>query len=498
MAIDTPAQPVGQSATRDAGARRRSLVGVVKLLVGLAVWSLLAFFAAFAALGLFWTALPILMLQSAPAGIVFAVAAVILAITAGVYWVATRFVASKVVVRSVGATVAGVTLFACVVWAPTSYDDALYLARAMSWADSDVHDYEKFPSREIANAAPAFHFGEQLTPEDFRTIEYESNGVVQEAAFDEFLRNTDTTSFIVIKDGAIRYENYFNGYQRDSIVTSFSTAKSFTSALIGIAIDDGAIGSVHDPVVSYLPELRGRGLDELTVRDLLMMSTGVRFLYDGERGAKVLLWPFGDEAMSYMHPDLRNLALHLPASAEPPGAAFKYNPYNTILLGLILERATHMPVTQYLSERIWQPLGMEFPASWSLDSTRHGFEKMESGLNGRAIDFAKFGQLFLDNGAWNDTQVIPSQWVAESTAPDDSDRRLWLIDQYWRDRGGYYKYQWWGRRTADDGYRYSAQGHLGQIIAVFPATHTVIVRFGITEGGVDWDDVLARVAASLE
>lgn len=497
MAVQTPTAPPVSPATSPPGSEPGRVRRALRIVLGGAAWAVFLFFVVFAALGLFWVALPFVMLGSRPIGLVLVIAVVVLALTGALYWLLSRYVTRKAVARWVAGVIAALTMFACVVWAPTSHDDALFLARTLSWGDSDVHDYQKFPDRTVPNAPPAFHFQTSLTPESFQTVEYTVDGQVKRAPFDKFLRDSDTTSFVVIKDGVVRYENYFNGYGRDSIVTSFSVAKSFVSAMVGIAIGEGRIGSVNDPVVTYVPELRGRGLDRLTIRELLTMSTGVRFVYDGERGLQAL-WPFSDEAMSYMHPDLRNLVESLPASEEPPGAAFKYNPYNTILLGLILERTTHVPVTQYLSEKVWQPLGMEFPASWSIDSTRHGFEKMESGLNGRAIDFAKFGQLFLDEGTWNGKQVVPAQWVAESTTPDPADHRPWLIDQGWKDSGGYYKYQWWGKTTPDGGYRYSAQGHLGQGIAVFPQSRTVIVRFGSTEGGVDWDDVTARIAASLK
>jgi CubicO group peptidase (beta-lactamase class C family) len=140
---------------------------------------------------------------------------------------------------------------------------------------------------------------------------------------------------------------------------------------------------------------------------------------------------------------------------------------------------------------------MEYPASWSLDSEQDGFEKMESGLNARAIDFARFGRLFLDRGSWNGRQIISARWVTASTAPDPADHRLFLSDQYWKDAGGYYKYMWWGMPTADGGYYYTARGHLGQRIAVFPDDRTIIVRFGRNDGDVDWDDVIETVAAKV-
>jgi CubicO group peptidase (beta-lactamase class C family) len=330
-----------------------------------------------------------------------------------------------------------------------------------------------------------------------RTITYTLDGKVHRAPFDDFLRSTGTTSFIVIKDGAVVYERYLNGYERYSIVTSFSMAKSVTSALVGVAIEDGYIDGVDDRVVDYLPELRGRGYDEITIRDLLLMSTGIKFVQDENLSDLEDLWPFAsDVALAYSYPNLRRLVLHRPPSKEPVGAAFNYNPYYPILLGLILERTTHRSVAEYLQEKLWRPLGMEYPASWSLDSKGDGFEKMESGLNGRAIDFAKVGQLFLDNGRWDGKQVIAKQWVRASTAPDSSDHRPFRSYADWKATGGYYKYMWWGMRTPDGGYYYAARGHLGQQITVFPANRVVIVRFGRSEDGVDsWDKVNEAVVA---
>jgi CubicO group peptidase (beta-lactamase class C family) len=227
------------------------------------------------------------------------------------------------------------------------------------------------------------------------------------------------------------------------------------------------------------------------------MSTGIDFVQDEDLGDLQELWPFAsDVALAYSYPNLRRLVLHRPPSEERVGAAFDYNPYYPILLGMILERTTRRPVAEYLQEKIWQPLGMEYPASWSLDSESDGFEKMESGVNARAIDFAKLGQLFLDNGRWNGTQIIPKRWVTASTAPDASDHRPFLSYADWKAAGGYYRYMWWGKRTGDGGYYYSARGHLGQLIAVFPRDRLVIVRFGRSEEGVDsWDEVVETVAA---
>jgi CubicO group peptidase (beta-lactamase class C family) len=227
-----------------------------------------------------WILLGLVLLGSGPRADADAPTGVILlgllAVTGGLAWVvAGFFTPARMVVLTLAATTA-VLFVAGATWALSSPDRALYLARDIAWGPSDVLDYQKFPRRAVNNTAPAFQFKQQLSPELFQTIEYKQDGQVKQADFEEFLQSSQTTSFIVIKDDTIRYEGYFNGYNRDSIVTSFSMAKSVTSALIGVAIDEGRIGSVGDPVVLYLPELRGRGLDTVTIRHLLLMATGIR------------------------------------------------------------------------------------------------------------------------------------------------------------------------------------------------------------------------------
>jgi CubicO group peptidase (beta-lactamase class C family) len=158
---------------------------------------------------------------------------------------------------------------------------------------------------------------------------------------------------------------------------------------------------------------------------------------------------------------------------------------------MILERVTGMHVADYLEEKIWGPLGMEFPASWSLDSQATAFEKMESGINARAIDFAKFGLLFLHEGDWQGRQVISADWVRESTSPDPNDQRAWPYWPEYQENGGFYKYHWWGHRRSDGHYDYTAAGNFGQYIYVCPQKNLVIARFGEDDEPVDsFRDVL--------
>ena len=472
--------------------------------MAVAAWGLLLFMLLLTALLGGWVLLTVVLLGSGPGADmeepVLAILLILLALTCGLAWLAARYVSSARTVVWTLRTILALLFVSATTWALSSPDRALFLARQMAWAESDVWDYQKFPERVVSNGLPAFRFQENLRPDLFQTmiVEYTSVGEPKQANFEDFLRSSETTSFIVIKDDAILYEGYFNGYARDSIVTSFSMAKSFTSALVGIAIDEGYIGSVDDPMVYYLPELRGKGLDSVAIRHLLLMSSGTRYVADDEISGVAELWPFSDDTLSYYYPNLRSQALSVVPDGKQPGTEFNYNNYNLLLLGMILERATYRPVAEYLQEKLWKPLGMEYPASWSLDSEDSGFEKMESGINGRAIDFTKFGRVFLNNGNWDGRQIISEKWVRESTSPDPNDKRYWRTAPGWKESDGYYKYLWWGKLKPDGGYDFMAQGHLGQMIYVSPEANAIVVRHGISDGGVDrWDDVLASVIARL-
>ena len=207
---------------------------------------------------------------------------------------------------------------------------------------------------------------------------------------DSALEAAGTQAFIVIQNDTILYKRYFNGARRESIVTSFSMAKSFTSALVGIALAEGYIKSVDDPVTKYLPELAARDprFSNITLRHLLMMSSGLQFTREDR---PIFIDDiFSDNSLAYYHPDLRELALENTRIIEPPGRHFLYNNYNLQLIGMVLERATGQNVSYYLQEKICKPISMEFDVSWSLDRQESGFELMQAGINARAIDFAKF------------------------------------------------------------------------------------------------------------
>ena len=265
--------------------------------------------------------------------------------------------------------------------------------------------------------------------------------------------------------------------------------------MIGIAIEDGYISSVDDPITDYIPELleRDPAFGDITIRNLLMMSSGIRY--------KEFPFVNGDDAKTYYYPDLQQLALEDTSIVGEPNEKFLYNNYHPLLLGMIIERATGSSVANYLQEKIWKPIGAEYPASWSLDE--HGFEKMESGINARAIDFAKFGRLFLHNGSRDGVQVVPVGWVIEATQADTStDYENYYPDSFiFADGKGYYKYMWWGIQRDENTYDFMALGNHGQFIYISPSKDLIIVRFGESYGefggAQGWIDIFIDFADGL-
>ena len=283
----------------------------------------------------------------------------------------------------------------------------------------------------------------------------------ERAELDEFLRETDTLAFVVVHQDHLVSERYFDS-TRQSLQTSFSVAKSFVSTLVGIAIDEGLIGSISDPVTDYLPELAARDskFQEVTLRDLLTMSSGIRYREGGFPS-------FGDDTYTYYGVDLRDVALNRTQIEQPPGITWHYNNYHPLLLGLVLERATGTSVSDFMATMLWQPLGAEADATWNLDSESSGFEKMESGLNARAVDYARFGLAFLHNGEWNGRRIVSEDWVRAATGAD--------TDSGPASYHGY-GYFWW--TDADRPGRFYAMGKYGQYIYVAPDADAVVVRLG--------------------
>jgi CubicO group peptidase (beta-lactamase class C family) len=378
-----------------------------------------------------------------------------------------------------------------------------YMGRVLVWGGVTNQEYERFPVRSIANGPTVYQFEQDPDAERqflnrLEPVRYTYEGQARTAELETLLKDTGTTAFIVIRDDVILYEGYFNGCNRDSLNTSASVSKSIVSALVGIAIADGLIDNIDDPIVGYLPELEGKGVEGITIRHLLTMSSGLKHTWG--------MTPWHDLVRSYYKPDLRRAALRVQV-VEQPDRHYNYNNCHTQLLGIILERVTGGTVSEYLERKIWIPLGMEYPASWCLDSEKHGFEQMMAGLNARAIDYAKFGGLYLNGGVWEGREIVPAQWVKRTTGPVAD---LEAVPDFYAAEeeavvadffagGGYYSHHWWGYQTGPDSYDFFALGLIGQFIYVCPQSRLIILRMSEDWGEVDWwPAVLRELAAGVK
>ncbi len=271
-----------------------------------------------------------------------------------------------------------------------------------------------------------------------------------------------TIAYLIIKDDSIIHEQYWDGFDAGSHTNSFSMAKTFISMLIGAAIDDGKIKSVDEPVGDFLPEFKEGDNAQLTIKHLLTMSSGINF---DENYVNPLAYP----AAAYYGSDLKKLTVGYEVTEEP-GKVFKYLSGNSELLGFILEKATGRKISEYFSEKIWQPIGAKNSAYWSLDQ-KDGMEKAYCCFNSNARDFARLGKLYLDTGKYNGKQIINKEYVLNSVKPAD------LIDDDGI-KNQKYGYSWW---LIPDYKRHSifyARGILGQYIVCIPDKKMIVVRLG--------------------
>ncbi len=339
------------------------------------------------------------------------------------------------------------------------------LGRFVFYNFADIKDHKKFQSRPLTANTSAYNFQTTNSGKAPREI----NGI----PFEKYLEDKKTVAFLIIKNDTIQYEKYFDGYDKQSIVPSFSMAKAVTSILIGCAIDDGFIKSVDEPVTNYIPELEKNGFGKVTIKHLLQMTSGIKF-------NESYVNPFGDAASFYYGLNLRKKTGKIKLKSEP-GKKFDYVSGNTQLLGLVLERSLKgKTITSYLQEKLWTPLGMEYDASWSIDREKNGMEKTFCCLNARARDFAKIGRLYKNKGNWNGNQIVSQKWVEESTKLDTSEGSA-----------SFYQYQWWLPTPNED---FMAEGILGQFVYVNPNKDLIIVRLGKKEGNADWWRIFTSLA----
>ncbi|MCW2389650.1 CubicO group peptidase (beta-lactamase class C family) [Sphingobium sp. B11D3B] len=280
------------------------------------------------------------------------------------------------------------------------------------------------------------------------------------------LERTFTNALIILKDGKIVHETYRNFTGLQTRFLSMSTAKSITSILVGAALADGHIKSVDEQIVAYVPELKNTAFDGATIRDLLLMRSGAdredNYQPDSASDAARLR----EEIMVLNCRRSVDEAL-LAKRADKPGKTFRYSTLNTNILGWVLENATGKPINEYMSERLWRPLGAEADGFFLTDGPpSRGRATNGMGFNAVARDYARLGQMMLDEGRVGSRQIIPADWVRASTIPTYPEPVAQGQDQG-------YQYQWW---TLVNSNAYMAIGLQGQFIYVDPDTRTVVVK----------------------
>lgn len=307
-----------------------------------------------------------------------------------------------------------------------------------------------FPSIQVAagSKASSFKVKENITPQwkDSTTL-------------DAYMQTDHIKGVIVLQNNKIRLEEYAEGVDKKSVWTSFSMAKSVSSMLLGVALKEGDIGSLDDKLQKYIPALKGRDYGKVSVRELLTMTSGIEWNEDYSD-------PNSDVAQMYESPcreDESHILTYMKSlkSAHEPGTHWNYSTGETDLVGILIQKATGKSLAEYLSEKIWQPRGMQHCAYWLADECSH-LNIGGSGLSATLRDYARLGTLMLQDGEYKGEKILSEKWMENATS------LLYKTN----DEGGGYGYLWWRYKNGS----YAAIGIFGQMIYIDPHKDLVIAQ----------------------
>ncbi|MBA58545.1 MAG: serine hydrolase [Gammaproteobacteria bacterium] len=318
-----------------------------------------------------------------------------------------------------------------------------------------------FPTKELSASPDPLVFKQGKKIDLPLWFEFQGNRIDVK----QYLLRTDTSALLILRDGKIVYENYWLTGGKEKNWLSMSVAKSFISALIGIAVDEGFVESIQDAVTDYVPQLRGSSYDGVRIKDILNMSSGASWnenYSDSEsdimRSARILASGGSLDDFS--------------ASLEKdfvPGTFNRYNSTDTQVLGMLLRETTGTSVTAYMKKKFWDPIGAQDSGYWILDSEE--MEMVYAGFNATARDYAKLGELYRLEGKLNGRQIISGSWVRASLTPDQP--HLMPGDNPLSDFPMGYGYQWWIPDASGD---FTAIGVYNQFIYVSPKSGMVAVK----------------------
>ncbi|MEI8094656.1 MAG: serine hydrolase [Spirochaetales bacterium] len=373
-----------------------------------------------------------------------------------------------------------------------------YLLRALGYtrAQRKVGAFGEYQLFAAVDLAPSGALGQ-------RTFGGDQTSLPLSSTWQARLEQTSTKSFVVVRGGEVTRQWTAPGILPSQPGRLYSLTKSLLSVAIGIALDEGLFPPLETPVAV------DRHGAQLTPRQLLRMDSGLEF-HEGMAG-------LNHQSRTYLHPDGRRTAL-ASRVVDKVSQDFHYNDYNTLLLGLLLERGLkaggwkpadpNLPlVAAWVHERLLLPLGQADAGHFVLDSARHRFPKPESGLCLSALDVARVGQLVLQGGVWNGQQLVSAAWLALSTGRTDAWQGAEAFRRYdtlawgpWLSQGrGFYAYHWWGSREASGPDTVFALGYHGQVMVISPRHNAVVVRLADRWALKDWwPDVILQGLESGE
>lgn len=309
-----------------------------------------------------------------------------------------------------------------------------------------INDYLYFDNIEIP---PSDNPQAWLLDEDY-------NIIPSPPSLDALHKELGTVAFLIIKNDSLWHERYFDDYGLDSKSNSFSMIKTIVAAALPKAIEAGDVDSEDQKVIDFLPWLTGDYAKDVSMGDLASMSSGLKWKEDYENLLTIT-------PRTYVEKDMARLMKTIPIESEP-GQQFVYQSGNTQLLAMALQQATGKSISVLLRDYFWNPMGVEHPTSWIIDSKTHGLEKAYCCWNANARDFARFGKLFKNHGVWNGEQLIDSTFTAKAVRPRFEDSPQ-------------YGYGWW-LGDVDGKAFFSMRGHLGQYVIVIPEHDVILVRLG--------------------
>lgn len=368
------------------------------------------------------------------------------------------------------------------------YDGSLYPDKAVL----TYQNTEKiFPTRVIkASGKPS-----PLEPSDTQITSLEFTSAGKKYDLPDYFALNRVVGLMVLKDGKIAYEHYDFGVKSDTRWMSMSVAKSFVSTLVGAAIKDGYIDGVDDPVVKYLPQLNGSAYQDVSVKDVLMMASGVDWneTYTDPKSDRRKLLEL--QILSNKKGAIFDVLKDLKKSSAP-GKNFRYSTGETVLIGEIVQAATKMPLAEYLSKKIWIPVGMEADGMWWLDSP-NGHEVGGSGILAVMRDYARFGQFILTGAEIDGKKIVPDTWLAEATTSKPIVGVTGMNG---------YGYQWWTMKPEAGKVHeraFMGRGIHGQYLYINPDEKLVVVALSARSkptgrNTIEDLDFLAAVAEKLK